>query len=155
MKIYRSDQCKKQLRPDSVLHLSPKHHHFGKQIQCFQSRLNYRLLDLSSLKAFAVDNSYETENTEFVFQNGKNKVEGRTCWQNSIFVFFSNVSLKYFLNRSDDTFLQTCPNQKYFADDKLSLNKIIQFIFEIVGNIIGEKGENCGTQHFIICPKKF
>ena len=45
-------------------------------------------------------------------------------------------------------------NFKAFADDKISVNKELKFVFGRVENIVG-KGENAGNQHFFLFPQCF
>ena len=43
---------------------------------------------------------------------------------------------------------------KAFADDKLNMNKKLNFVLESVENIVG-KGVNAGYQHFLLFPQCF
>ena len=43
---------------------------------------------------------------------------------------------------------------KDFADDKINLTQILNFVLERVENIVG-KGENAGLKHFLLFPQCF
>ena len=43
---------------------------------------------------------------------------------------------------------------KAFADDKFRVAKMMNFVLDRVGNIVG-KGENAGNQHFLLFPQCF
>ena len=45
-------------------------------------------------------------------------------------------------------------NLKDFADNKLNVTYVTNFLTERVGNIVG-KGENAGYQHFLLFPQCF
>ena len=43
---------------------------------------------------------------------------------------------------------------KVFADDKLKVFQLTQFVYDGVENIVG-KGENAGNQHFLFFQQRF
>ena len=59
-----------------------------------------------------------------------------------------------FLNSLPKDKILDLPKLKAFADDKSNITQNLQFVFGTVENIV-EKGENAGSQHFLLFLQRF